>query len=125
MACVLSTQARIQIEEYNRATPPGWQHNLASYGFRMYLETLQLWRTIIDTPTDQRRAVVVGRLKQRAYRVGMKLNVNRTWVTHTAPHAVNLPAEAAIMGPDGTVAVEPKSIGLRPLSEHLRENRAA
>ena len=61
----------IPLDEYTKATPPGWKPHMQDYSLRLYLEKLRLWLRTTDIGTGDPAKVgptVVGRLRGAAYR---------------------------------------------------------
>ena len=70
----------IPLDEYTKATPPGWKPHMQDYSLRLYLEKLRLWLRTTDIGTGDPAKVgptVVGRLRGAAYRVVMKMRIPR------------------------------------------------
>ena len=70
----------IPLDEYTKATPPGWKPHMQDYSLRLYLEKLRLWLRTTDLGEGNYAKIgptVVGRLRGAAYRVVMKMRVPR------------------------------------------------
>ena len=69
--------SRLSLEEYNKNTPPGWEPHLSHYTLRHYEEKLMLWRIMVQNTLQPNEIgpLVVGRLRNAAYRLAMKTKI--------------------------------------------------
>ena len=72
----------VPLDEYTKATPPGWRPHMQDYSLHLYFAKLRLWIRTTDLgngPENQAKIgpTVVGRLRGAAYRVVMKMRLPR------------------------------------------------
>ena len=65
----------LPLDEYTRATPPGWRPGLDWYPLRLYLDKLKMWYRIQEYNEPELGPIVVGRLKGGALRLALALRV--------------------------------------------------
>ena len=81
----------INLEDYTKSTPPGWQAYMHNYPLKHYRERLALWMRITDVPAEKLGPTILGRIKGSAYRLIMKMRFTqatrrRTWMATMVPH---------------------------------------
>ena len=69
--------SRLALEEYSKNVPPGWEPHLPNYPLRLYVEKFNLWRNLVkdDFQSHQMGSLMVGRLKNAANRIAMKIQI--------------------------------------------------
>ena len=69
--------SRLALEEYSKNVPPGWEPHLPNYPLRLYVEKFNLWRNLVkdDFQAHQMGSLMVGRLKNAANRIAMKIQI--------------------------------------------------
>ena len=67
----------INLEDYTKSTPPGWQAYMHNYPLKHYRERLALWMRITDVPAEKLGPTILGRIKGSAYRLIMKMRLPR------------------------------------------------
>ena len=69
--------SRLALEEYSKNVPPGWEPHLPHYPLRLYVERFNLWRNLVkdDLQAHQMGSLMVGRLKNAANRLAMKIQI--------------------------------------------------
>ena len=65
----------LQLDQYNKGTPPGWRPGLFHYPYRRYIERLRLWYRITDLDVAQVGPSVAGRLQGRPFNLAMSLSI--------------------------------------------------
>ena len=74
MSGVLSTGG-IPIDEFSKSTPPGFKPGLEKYTFKQYVEKARLWLRLTDLPEHQWGPALAGRLKDKAYRLAIRIKL--------------------------------------------------
>ena len=59
----------INLEDYTKSTPPGWQAYMHNYPLKHYRERLALWMRITDVPAEKLGPTILGRIKGSAHRL--------------------------------------------------------
>ena len=67
----------LPLDEYNRNVPPGFKPGIPDYPVSVYMEKFRLWYKQTDLPAECVGPVMVGRLKLGAYRLAVKIRVQR------------------------------------------------
>ena len=65
----------LQLDQYNKSTPPGWRPGLYHYPYRRFIERLRLWYRITDLNAEQVGPAVAGRLQGRPFNLAMSLTI--------------------------------------------------
>ena len=73
MANVGNQTGGLPLDEYTRATPPGWRPGLDWYPLRLYLDKLKIWYRIQEYEEAEIGPIIAGRLKGGALRLALTL----------------------------------------------------
>ena len=75
MANVGNQTGGLPLDEYTRATPPGWRPGLDWYPLRLYLDKLKIWYRIQEYEEAEIGPIIAGRLKGGALKLALTLRV--------------------------------------------------
>ena len=98
----------LQLDQYNKGTPPGWRPGLSHYPYRRFMERLKLWYRIPDVDVSQVGPAVAGRLQGRPFNLAMSLSItDRDGQVFSGDSALAFPGREPTVDPGTGRVTEP------------------